>query len=182
MEVSNFQFINNSVLRQNLDEAFDHIITLLPFTESKTYNNTAKSSFRKTIIIYTASIVEALLFCILDKKFTDDEVFGYYSSWRLENEKILFEVKETYKIVAGDYKKFPSKKGKEKMNLGQISNFLKDKQLINKILHKKIDVLRQLRNEQHFGTHRKVKSYSKKDLEQAFAIARKVKEFTQNNI
>ena len=71
---SNFPFIDNPVLRKNIDEAFDHILTLLPFTESEDYNEPAKSAFRKTIIIYTASIVEALLFYVLDTEFTDDDI------------------------------------------------------------------------------------------------------------
>jgi len=62
---SNFIFVKNEILRQNLDEAFNHIITLLPFTESTNYKEPAKSAFRKTIIIYTASIIEALLFYFL---------------------------------------------------------------------------------------------------------------------
>ncbi len=180
MAESNFNFVKKEILRQNLDEAFDHILTLLPFSESVTYNETAKSAFRKTIIIYTASIIEALLFHILDKEFTDDEVADFYSSWELKEKKVLYHVDDSYEIIAGDYKKVLSKTGKEKMNLAQISDFLEAKEIVGKDLIQKIDDIRKLRNEQHIGPHKKVNIYSKNDLENAFSIAREVKDFVKN--
>jgi hypothetical protein len=176
---SNFPFVGSEVLRQNLDEAFDHITILLPFSESVTYNESAKSAFRKTIIIYTASIVEALLFYVLDKKFTENDIADFYSCWELQNEKTLYTVSDTYRIVAGEYKKILGKAGKEKMNLRQISELLKTNKIINQNLFEKIDEIRVLRNEQHIGTQKKVKVYAKKDIERAFSIAREVKEFAQ---
>ena len=182
MTESNFPFVKNEILRQNLDEAFDHILTLLPFTESVTYNEVAKSAFRKTIIIYTASIVEALLFYVLDKKFIDDDVKEYYGNWELADKKVLYEIDGSHHIVAGDYKKVLGKMGKEKMNLGQIADFLKNKKIISKNFFETIDELRVLRNEQHIGTHTQVKSYTNDNLEKAFSVAGEVKKFTQKQI
>ena len=99
---SNFSFVNNEIRRQNLDDAFDYIVTLLPFTESVSYNEPAKSAFCKTIIIYTASIVEALLFHLLDSKFTDNDIVDFYSSWELKDKKELYIVNDSHKIVSGD--------------------------------------------------------------------------------
>lgn len=174
-----FPFVKNEILRQNLDEAFNHILTLLQFAESATYNEAAKSAFRKTIIIYTAAIVEALLFHVLDKEFTEDDLKEFYSSWELSDKKILYKVSDSHHIVAGDYKKVAGKTGKEKMNLGQITDFLKKKGVLSKNLFETVDEIRILRNEQHIGTHVQVKSYTKGDLEKAFSIAREVKEFVQ---
>ena len=42
--------------------------------------------------------------------------------------------------------------------------------------------MRELRNEQHIGTQKKVKSYSKDDLEEAFSVARDVKECVRRNV
>lgn len=178
---SNFPFVNNDVLRTNLDEAFDHILTLLPFTEAKTYNATAKSAFRKTIIIYTASIVEALLFHVLDTCFTEDDIAEHYSSWQLKNKKDLHEVADGHKIVSGDYKKIPGDGRKEKLNLGQINSFLKEKGILSEDLFGEIGKIQRLRNEQHINTQTKVKVYTRRDLETAFSVAREVKEFAKNN-
>lgn len=179
---SNFPFVQNKILRQNLDEAFDHIVTLLPFTESVTYNETAKSAFCKTIIIYTASIVEALLFHVLDKEFSDTDIQEFYSSWKLKDKQVLYVVGDEYHIVAGSFKKVLGKSSKEKMNLGPISDFLKKKGVLNKNLFDKVNEIRVLRNEQHISTHSQVKSYTKNDLEKAFSIARDVKEFARKRI
>ena len=181
MSGSSFPFIRKDILRQNLDEAFNHVVTLLPFTESSTYNEAAKSAFRKTIIIYMASIIEALLFSVLDNNFTDEEVAEHYSAWELKDKNVLYVVDEKHEIVAGTYKKINSKTGKDKMNLGHVNKFLKTKNIISKSLHDKIDEVRELRNDQHIGNHKKVKSYSKNDLEKAFSVAKDVKEFVKNN-
>ena len=178
--VSDFSFIRNEILRQNLEEAFDHILTLLPFTESVTYDETAKSAFRKTIIIYTASIVEALLYHVFDKEFSDDKVKEYYANLEIFDIKVLYEIDESNQIIAGNFRKVLGKEVKEKMNLGQIMNFLKDNKVISKSLFEKADEIRKLRNEQHIGTHSQVKSYTKGDLEKAFSVAREIKEFVKN--
>ncbi len=180
MAESNFSFVKKEILRKNLDDAFEHILTLLPFTESITYNETAKSAFRKTVIIHTASVVEALLFHVLDNEFSDEEVADFYSSWELKEKKVLYHIDDSHEIVAGDYKKVLSKNGKEKMSLAHISAFLKAKEIIGKDLVKKIDDIRKIRNEQHIGPHKKVNTYSKKDLENAFSVAREVKDFVKN--
>lgn len=180
MAESNFLFIKNVVLRQNLDEAFGHIVDLLPFVESTTYDDLAKSSFRKTIIIYTASIIEALLFHIVDTELNEDDLS--VSSWELVNEKILHEVDGSHKIVAGDYKIKVTKTKKEKLNLDGICNILKKKNILTEPLLSKIDVIRRLRNSQHIGTDTKVKSFSTEDLENAFLVASDVKSFVKARI
>lgn len=179
MKDSNFSFIKNDILRQNIDEAFDHVVTLLPFTESVTYNDPAKSAFRKTIIIHTGSIVEALLFYALDTKFNNNDITDFYSIWELKNKKVLHKVDDSHEVVAGDYKKILGKNSKEKMNLAQIMDFLKENKILNNGLFNKVDQLRLLRNEQHIGTHMSVKSYSTADLEKAFSIAGEVKDFVK---
>jgi len=183
MAESRFSFIKDDVLRQNLDEAFQHIIILLPFTESDAYDETAKSAFRKTIIIYTASIIEALLFNLLDNKFTEEDIADFYSSWNLKNKKVLYTVEDgSHKIVAGDYKKIPGKTSKRKMNLGMICSFLKEKEILSIGLFDDVNEITKLRNSQHISTHRKVKSYSKNEIEKAFSVASKIKNFVKDRI
>ncbi len=181
MPASNFSFVKNDVLRQNLDEALDHVVTLLPFSESDTYNDTARSAFRKTIIIYTASIVEALLFYILDNKFNADDISEHYATWKLKDETILHKIDDKHKIVAGHYQKFDGDGNKTKLNLGQISDFLKSKKVISPAMYTKIDIVRKLRNDQHIGSHTVVKSYTEKDLEEAFSVASVIKTFAKDN-
>ena len=179
---SHFPFVKNIILQKNLDEAFEHIVTLLPFTESSTYDQVAKSAFRKTIIIYTASVVEALLFHLLDEKISSDEIAEYYSHWELQDRTNLHTVSETHIVVAGQYKKVLGEGRKEKLNLAQINAILKEKKMLPKTLFDKVEILKTLRNEQHISTHKEVKTYSKNDLEKAFSIASAVKDFVHKNI
>lgn len=180
MAGSNFSFIKDPILQQNLDEAFEHIIILLPFTESLTYNDVAKSSFRKTIIIYTASIIEALLFHVIDNELNEEDLT--VSVWELVNEKTLHEVNDNHKIVAGDHKVKNTKIKKEKLNLSQICDLLKKKKILKEPLLGKIDAIRELRNSQHIGPNKKVKSFSKADLENAFSVASDVKSFVKTRV
>ena len=180
MSSSNFTFVQNKILRRNLDETFDHILILLPFLESNTYNEPAKSAFRKTIIIHTASIIEALLFHILDTRLSEEDLTDYV--WKLKDKKVLHVIDDTHQIVAGDFQKEGKPFDKRKLNLGQISSILKDKKILEKSLYKKVDEIRILRNGQHIGPDTDIKEYVKEDLEKAFAVASEVKVFTEKKI
>lgn len=180
--LSHFPFVKNVILRKNLDEAFEHVVTLLPFTESPTYNEPAKSAFRKTIIIYTASIVEALLFHLLDERLSSNDVAEHYSRWELQDRIELHKVNDMHVVVAGHYRKVVGDNRKEKLNLAQINAILREKSAIPQVLFEKVEILKTLRNEQHISTHTEVKKYSKTDLEKAFSVASDVKDFVRKNI
>ena len=51
--MSNFPFVDDRILQNNLDLAFVHVVDLLALSESQSYENkkTLVSSLRKTIII-----------------------------------------------------------------------------------------------------------------------------------
>ncbi|MDO8659402.1 MAG: hypothetical protein Q7K54_02260 [Candidatus Parcubacteria bacterium] len=176
--MSHFDFISNQTLRNNLDIAFDHVLTLIPFSESKSYRKLAKSSFRKTIIIYTASIIEALLFNQVHEKCSENDLTLY--KWELENPKELHEIDDKHKIIGGDYVFKPTVLKLDKINLGIINKLLLEKKLINEDLFEKIDKVRILRNDQHFGTHQVIKEYTKTDLEFVFSVAKDVKKLVQS--
>lgn len=182
MNPTYFPFIQNKILRQNLDVTFRHILTLIPITKTHSNNSEAQSAFRKTIIIHTASIVEALLYSLMDNKFTDEDIANHYAKWELKNTKELYEIDSGAKIVAGKYKLIPSKTNKTKMNLGQIVQFLKYHKVLSQGICKQIDQLRKMRNDQHIGAHRMVKQYTNSDIEKAFAIAKQVKTTVQNKL
>lgn len=175
--MSHFDFIDNQTLRNNLDVAFDHLLTLIPLSESANYGKLEKSSFRKTIIIYTASIVEALLCDLVDKKCTEEDRTLY--QWEIDNPKELYVINDDNKIVAGKYTYKPTVKKLEKMNLANLNTILRDKGLINPTLFQKVDKIRELRNDQHFGMHSIVKEYTKGDLEFVFSVAKDVKELVR---
>lgn len=176
--MGHFDFVDNLSLRNNLDVAFDHILTLIPFSESESYGVLEKSSFRKTIIIYTASIIEALLFNQVHEKCSEDDLTSY--KWELENPKELHAIDDHNKVVGGKYVLKPTKLQLDKINLGIINKLLHEKKLIDDDMFERIDKVRILRNDQHFGTHQVIKEYTKADLEFVFSVAKDVKELVQN--
>lgn len=176
--MSHFGFVSNQTLRNNLDIAFDHVLTLIPLSESKSYKKLAKSSFRKTIIIYTASIIEALLFNHVQKKCSESDFIS--EKWEIEGYKILHEIDEKNKIIGGHYVLKPTILQSDKMNLGIINKLLHDKRLIDDDLYNEVDKVRVLRNDQHFGTHQVIKEYTKGDLEFVFSVAKDVKELAKS--
>ena len=175
--MSHFGFISDSTLRNNLDIAFDHILTLIPLSESESYKKLEKSSFRKTIIIYTASIIEALLFNQVHEKCNEDDLTSY--KWEIENPKELHKIDDKHKIIGGDFILKSTILKVDKINLGIINKLLYDKKLIDKDLFENIDKVRLLRNDQHFGTHQIIKEYTKFDLEFVFSVAKDVKKIVQ---
>lgn len=176
---SQFPFISDTTLRNNLDEVFAHIVQLVSIVDDTHYPPEAKSAFCKTIIIHTGAIIEALLFTVMDATLSNDEVNDFYSTWQLKNKKELHSIDENTKVVAGNYVRVHGKGGKKKLNLGQINNILHQNSYISEDLHKKVDSVRTLRNEQHLATQERVRKYTRKDLNRVFAIAREVKEFVQ---
>ncbi len=182
MSSSPFPFIPDKVLRGNIEEVFEHIARLLDIVDNPDYPIEAKSAFCKSIIIHTGSVIEALLYTLLDGRYTDDEIKEYYASWQLKPFNQLHVVDSKHQIVAGQYKLVPSKFGKTKLNLSQVCDFLKMKGDINDDIHKKVTKVRNLRNEQHLATQRKLKTYTRKEVEDVFKIAGEIKKFVREKL
>lgn len=98
--MSQFDFVDDKILRGNLVLTWDHVVDLLTHSLSKTYKNKPAlvSSFRKTIIIYMASIIEALLLWKLKKKLKDQKV-ELHEEWKYDVEVLCAH--ETLENVSG---------------------------------------------------------------------------------
>jgi hypothetical protein len=177
-----FSFVPDPVLKSSIDEVFEHIARLLEVVDDKDYPAEAKSAFCKSIIIHTGSIIEALLYVLLDIRYSDDNIKQHYATWQLKPFHKLHTLDNTHQIVAGEYKLIPGKQGKTKLNLAQTCDFLKLKGDITPDIHKKVTKVRTLRNEQHLATQTRVRSCTRKDVKDVFKIAREVKEFVRGEL
>ena len=167
MNTSRFAFVEDSVTRTHLDRAFELIVELVTLSEARSYTNELKSSFRKTIIIYTASIIEAELLLAL-RSATNETDCG---ECREVIGETLYEISDMKRIVLVEMKFSPIKFSK--LNLDQINKLCKSKNLINAELSKRIDVVRDLRNRQHLGSLSEIEvMYTKQDLELIFSVAK----------
>ena len=179
--MSNFPFIQNQILRFNLDLAFVHIVDLLTLSESKSYKgkNTLVSSLRKTIIIHTASIIEALLLWKF-KQVCNTTKVELADEWKYFDIKPIYKISESQEVIAGFRRK-------EQRDIDRI-DFIRVTELCQKynILRSKklkidIDTVRELRNRVHIGGLSEIeKEYKKSDLEFCFDVAKRVKKLVSN--
>jgi len=178
-DLSNFEFIKDVSLRENLDRTFDHILELISLSESTKYNEVLKGSFRKTIIIYTASIIEALLLYILKQKKTEEECAQTKKKFVIL--KKFYPVEESKHIVLGEYREEKDIVHFDKLNLDQINKYCRKFQLIEESVFQRVDRVRILRNQQHLGGLSRIeRGYTKTDLELVFSVAREVKKLAGN--
>jgi len=140
-----------------------------------------KSSFRKTIIIYTASIIEALLLFHLRQRTTEEECAQDRREFCIA--KNIYEIDSVNMIVLGEWRLRKDKIRFDKLNLDQINRLCKDYKLIGGELHQKIDRVRLLRNRQHLGTLQYIdRDYTKADIEFIFSVAKNVKQLVNRSV
>jgi len=169
--VSHFPFIDDEALKNNLGTAFRHIIELVAIADE--YDKTLSSSFRKTIIIYTASIIEALLLWKLKKKIKSRKV-ELSDEWKYYNIKILHRIDDLGEVIGGNRKK--EKKDINKLDFIRVVDLCVKHRIITERFSKKVHQVRELRNRLHIGGLAEIdKEYTKKDLNFVFGVAKKVK-------
>ncbi len=177
---TNFPFIQDSILQQNLDMVFDHILELILVIEtSNNLSSTSISSFRKTLIIYTASIVEALLLYKL-KLFIKSDILiekDKKNKWVYPDVKVLHKLPgSTDEIIAGTRKIKEIETRVDKINFEGLVTHCKINDLITEDLYREIKKLKNLRNRLHIGGLKEIeKGYSEKDLKLAFSAAQRLK-------
>jgi hypothetical protein len=174
MSDTRFEFVVDEITRVHLNRAFQLIIELVTLSEAKEYTDELKSSFRKTAIIYTASIIEALLLSVLKDAKTEVEC----GESREVVEHILYKINDAEKIAV--VKDVFTKVNFIKLNLDQISKLCKKFKIISSELFTRVDMVRDLRNRQHLGSLSEIEAtYTKKDLEFVFSVAKEVSDTAQ---
>lgn len=176
-----FNYIKNQTIKQNLNINLQHILELSTLAKDKNtnYSDTAISSIRQSIIIHTSSVIEGLLFDYMEL-FLDELDYIEYK-WELTNKKIIYEIDDDNKIIAGKYVRKKLILSKNKLNISQIINLLKSKNLLTDKLFKSIDEVRKLRNGQHLGTKVSIQDYKKQDLEFSLKTLGLLNEFLYSN-
>jgi len=148
--MSNFPFVKKVALRNNIDQVFSHIIDLLALSESETYENDRTrifvSNLRKTIIIHTASIIEALLRWKLIEQI-EGKTIELSDDWIYKNVKILYESKEDGQVVGAIRNKV--KKNAEQLDFIRIIDVALKHKIITKKIWENLHTVRKYRNRLH---------------------------------
>jgi len=138
-----FYFVSDKTLKKQLAESLNFSLNLESL--AKDHQEPMRSVFYKTIVVYMASIIEAVLyFCILQLGFTH-----YRKDWIYKDIKLLYQVDENNQVVAG---KRVKKKARMKgyMDFGILNQFCKKQaKLYKEDVYKKVDKCRGLRNKIH---------------------------------
>jgi hypothetical protein len=163
MKHSLFKFIKNAILKNNLEILFDHILELLTVLNDKRIF-ISPSSFKKTIIIHVASIIEALLLHILREKNLQDKV-ELKEIWEYKNIKLIYKLSKNQEIIWAIRERKKETKKLEKLNFLEINRLCLKQKIISNNIFKKAEQVRELRNELHIGGIDKIKrEYSNEDL------------------
>ena len=135
--MNRFKFIKDEVLRENLNNTFQHIKNLIEI--SKDIEPLAKHAFYKTIIVYVATIIEAILIhtCLCQKNINLKFEISK-NKWK------YFEPKTYYKLENGDEivmckRKKQTETLNKKTTFKKIITFYKQKKLLGTTLLKDIE-------------------------------------------
>lgn len=175
---SNFPFVDDAILRANLDLTFNLIVKLVPISVNhevkKELPEEIVSSVRKQIIINTASIIEALILSIL-KKHKNPEVFDIKTE-AFKIDKTIYVTEDGKKIVLGHDSEKIEKCRFDKLNLGNMIDLCHDHGILNAVLLDHIKKVKEMRNRQHLGSLKFVDGdYTHNELEFVFSVAKEVK-------
>ena len=160
-----FDFIGDPLLRERIKGVRSDLTALGGLLKNESKSD-VKSCLRKTMIIYVASIIEALLLWKLKKEIISDRV-TLSNEWKYLDLKKFYETDE-FELIAGKRKQETRKISELDFNrmidVCEKYRAVKGEKLI-KDLHK----VRKLRNELHIGgiaTIRKI--YTQNDLKFVF--------------
>lgn len=175
--MSNYSFVTDPILAANLNQASDHILDLLSISELSTYRRKTKlvSSLRKTIIILTGSIVEAILLWQIKLRIRS-KVVELEDEWSYVDQRVLHQISPSQEIVAG--KRQLEKMRVDKLDLKRCISLCRKYGLITENqLADDIDRLRVVRNRLHLGALAELeRQYSVSDLEFCFGVTKRVRE------
>lgn len=170
-----FDFVKDELLRKNLNEIFIDIIHLLDLSEK--HPDPIQTNLRRAVLMYTASIIEALVHYIVAKGVSPLEYEE--EEWKFDgNPHVCHEFEDENgrkaQIVCG--KRF--KKHIAITRSTQFKPILKvasDHNLISSALCERVDQVRQLRNRIHLaGLQELEKKYPQEMLEEVFGVAREI--------
>ncbi len=172
-----FDFIKDDILKENVAINMQYVIFLYSLEkEYKLPGATTYSAF-KTIILYTASIIESLL---------NYKLKELAKEGKIKNDKIMtIEEKYIYiadlHIISSEEKICGVKKVKKYKQLDNKTTFLdlnkiaKRCNLFNEQLFKKSEKLRKVRNKIHLATLAEIDNkYSQSDIDDVFEIAKDI--------
>lgn len=144
MQNIDFSFIKESVLRRNVEKISSDVLKL-----ELLLNDASKEvvdCLRKTIVFYTASIIEALVFLKIREEIVTEKV-ALKDEWKYRDVKVLYAISDDSEIIGAERNR--EERAIDKLDFNAMIRIGKDKRIFSNALLKELDKVRQLRNEIH---------------------------------
>ena len=147
-----FSFISNTVLRKHLGDALEFTVHLVSLTLHKPQRQIIIDGLNKTILLYTASIVEAVIHDFIKTQFCKKTF--YEKNWTYFDINMLYKIKgdekDNQEIIAGKRRK---KKLKIKRNIDfkTLNEICYRQKVLTEKQFKKVEGLRKERNKIHLA-------------------------------
>ncbi len=170
--MSDFDFIADQALVSNLNQTNDLVIELVLRINSPEYNHRKSlvSSLCKTVVIYVATIVEAMLLWSLRQHYPIGEIESK-DEWEYKDVKLIYSLEHEASEIIWSRRRHVKRK-LDKLDFLHIIKQCKICKIItDEDLLSDIDSLRKLRNNLHIGGMRvREKIYNADDLEYCFSV------------
>jgi len=179
--INNFPEIKDPILRTNLNITFNHILVLSTLLLKKDFDDSliTLSSFRKTIIIHTASIIEALLMIIVKYEVNSGNI-KTKDSWKYTDIRMLYKISPNKQVVGLIREQMPI--DINKLDFNRVIDYCSKYHIIEPELESNLDRVRSFRNRLHIGNLKRIdKLYNDQDLEFVFDVAKDVKSIISSN-
>lgn len=179
--MNNFDFVSSATLRSNINQTYELILELVFITESEDYldRKSLVSSLRKTAVIHTASVIEALLLWKFKKTYRAETT-------TIEEEWIYKDIHTIHKLNDSDEeliwcKRKNIEKKVERLDFLHLIRLCEKHAILeNKQLIKNINKVREMRNKLHIGNLLEIDNkYEPADLEFCFSVLEKVRKLAK---
>ncbi|PIR55360.1 hypothetical protein COU74_01445 [Candidatus Peregrinibacteria bacterium CG10_big_fil_rev_8_21_14_0_10_36_19] len=169
-----FSFVQNEILRENIAIKMQYIVFLVSLEEEYELPGAVTYSTFKTVIIFTASIIEALV---------NYKIHELIEEGKVDETKIMGKdaklsiVKEFQKIsateeICGIKRTTKPKKLSERMDFQELNRAAKRSGLFTEAIFKKAEKIRETRNRIHpYGLKEVDDKYSKDEINNIFSMA-----------
>lgn len=170
-----FNFIKSPILKENIAINMQYIVFLLSIEAEYELPGAVTYSTFKTIILFTASIIESLIHhklseLVAEKKIKEDQI--------MSKEKKYPCIKELHKIstnerICGVREIINSKKLSDDTDFCELNRAAKRCELFTEDIFRKAEKIRTMRNRIHpYGLKEVDDKYKKQDIDDVFSMAR----------
>lgn len=172
-----FAFVKNEILKENIAIKMQHIVFLVSLEEEYELPGAVTYSAFKTIILFTASIVESLINYKLHDliglgEIEEEKIMGKEEKYPICKE--IFKISETEK-VCGVKKVMKPKKLSDNTDFIELNRAAKKSGLFTEAIFKKAEKIRETRNRIHpYGLKEVDDKYSKDEINNIFSMANSI--------